>query len=57
MPRSLQNELRAVRPKIILAEDESDECRAFIHPMGLKPEDPKRIARAFERVLRKRDKS
>ncbi len=53
LPRSLQNELRSCRPKIILAEDESNPKRVYLYPMCLRDDDPQRIVSAFENVLKK----
>ncbi len=52
MPRPLQNELREGQPKIILAEDETTDRRAFIYPMCLRPEDPARIVATFKHLIR-----
>ena len=38
------------RPRILLAEDESDDRRAFIYCMCLRPDDPGKIIAAFGRL-------
>jgi D-glucosaminate-6-phosphate ammonia-lyase len=55
--RGVQNALRDHRPKIILAEDETDTNRAYIYPMCLHVDDVDRIIAAFTHVAARRQSS
>lgn len=47
--RDLIQGLRELRPKVILAEDETNANRAFLYPMALGPDDPAYVVAAIEK--------
>ena len=48
--RGVQNALRDHRPKIILAEDETNTNRAYLYPMCLQSDDVAPIVAAFTSI-------
>lgn len=49
--RDLLRGLKGLRPKIVLCEDETDERRAYIYPMCLRPQDPGYIVASVRKLI------